>query len=131
VLTAAEIDALERLLDVILPSTSGAGARTAGSIDYVVARLDREDPVLLAALQPHLLVDADPQAVVAALAADPTSFDFQVFRRVRAWAWEGFLCEPRHGGNRDGVGWRRFGANGSPQPRGYTPDELAVERETR
>ncbi|MCU1457443.1 MAG: gluconate 2-dehydrogenase subunit 3 family protein [Actinomycetia bacterium] len=130
-LTADEIDALERLLDVMLPSTSGAGARTAGSIDYVVGRLDREDPVLLAALRPHLRGDTDPDVVVAALAADPDAFDFQVFRRVRAWAWEGFLCEPRHGGNRDEVGWRRFGANGFPQPRGYTADELTVDRETR
>lgn len=125
-LTHQESDALERLLDVILPSTAGAGARTAGSIDYVVARLDREDPVLIAALRPHLHGAADPESVVAALAADPTSFDYQVFRRVRAWAWEGFLCEPHHGGNRDGIGWQRFQANGTPQPRGYTPDELVA-----
>ncbi len=125
-LTADERATLERLLDVILPSTSGAGARTAGSIDYVTARLDREDPALLAALAPHLDGTRDPAAVVAALAADPASPDYQLFRRVRAWAWEGFLCEPQHGGNRDGVGWARFGANGTPQPRGYSVAELRV-----
>ena len=125
-MTADERAALEQFLDVILPSTSGAGARAAGAIDYVTPRLDREDPVLIAALQPHLRRDADPEAVVAALAAEPMSFDYQVFRRIRAWAWEGFLCEPHHGGNRDGIGWQRFQANGTPQPRGYTPDELVA-----
>jgi hypothetical protein len=126
-LSLSEISALDALLDVILPSTSGAGARTAGAIDYVVARIDREDPVLIAALRPHLSSNDDPEAVVAALAADPATFEYQVFRRLRGWAWEGFLCDPKHGGNRDRVGWERFRANGAPQPLGYTPADLRVE----
>jgi hypothetical protein len=127
-LTQDELAMLEALLDVILPTRSGPGARAAGSIDYVVGRLDREDPVLVEALRPYLAGDRDPEDVVATLASDPASVAYQVFRRVRAWAWEGFLCEPQHGGNRNGVGWQRFDANGTPQPRGYTPEELLVEQ---
>ena len=39
------------------------------------------------------------------------------------------LCDPSHGGNRDRLGWKRFGIAGPPQPRGFTPAELGVERE--
>lgn len=122
--------ALAALLAVILPSTSGPGATEAGAVDYVTARLPRESPELVAALRTHLPAAAgDPDATVAALAADPATPDFQVFRRLRQWAWEGFLCEPKHGGNRDQVGWTRFGITGPPQPRGFTPAELAIVEE--
>jgi gluconate 2-dehydrogenase gamma chain len=127
-----ELAALAGALSVVLPSSSGDGAREADAIEYVRRRLDREDPELLAALRLRLRTDgADPAALVANLADVPSgSPDDRLFRRIRAWAWEGFLCDPSHGGNRDRVGWRRFGVAGPPQPRGFTPEELAIVRET-
>jgi len=119
--------ALARLLAVILPSTSGPGATEADAIDYVVGRLHKEDPEIVVGVRAHLPAAAeDPVAVIAALASDPTGPGYQVFRRIRAWAWEGFLCDPKHGGNRDHVGWQRFGIPRSPQPLGWTVEDLEV-----
>lgn len=130
-LSDSERATLTRWLAVILPSDTGPGATEAGAIDYVTGRLHKEDPELIAALRAQLARDETADTVIAGLASDPASYDFQIFRRLRQWAWEGFLCEPKHGGNQNQVGWTRFGINGTPQPRGWTPAELAVIEETR
>lgn len=66
--------------------------------------------------------------MLQAWSADRSDPQWQLFRRVRSWAWEGFLCEPRHGGNRGQAGWTRFGIAGPPQPRGFTAEDLAARR---
>jgi hypothetical protein len=126
-----ELAELADVLSVILPSTSGAGAREADATEYVRRRLHREDPELVIALRLKLQTQGgDPAALVAGLVEGPLgSLDDRLFRRLRASAWEGFLCDPVHGGNRDRVGWARFGISGPPQPGGFTPAELETVRE--
>jgi hypothetical protein len=102
---------LDAVLAVVLPSGSGPGASEARAGEYVRARLagpDRgwRDPLV------HWLETAAgrEEEAVAALAAAPTGdAGGELFTRLRAWAWEGYLCDPVHRGNRDGVGWARFG----------------------
>ncbi len=118
-LTAGERAALAAILAVILPSTSGAGATEAGAVDYVAGRLATEDADQLPGLRAVLVRSGDPGAFVAALAASDAPAARALFARLRAWAWEGFLCDPARSGNRDGVGWARFGFGGSPKARGY------------
>lgn len=129
-LTPHEFDMLERLLACVLPSSSGAGADEARAIDYVRARIATENPEFVAALRDGLgraeAAGLDADGTLRAWSADRTVPQWQLFRRVRSWAWEGFLCEPRHGGNRGGVGWTRFGITGPPQPRGFTLEELVA-----
>jgi Gluconate 2-dehydrogenase subunit 3 len=119
---------LEQLLARVLPSSSGPGADEARAIDYVRARLATENPELVAALRDGIgraeAAGLDADGMLRAWSADRTVPQWQLFRRVRSWAWEGFLCEPRHGGNRGRVGWTRFGITGPPQPRGFTLEEL-------
>jgi hypothetical protein len=51
--------------------------------------------------------EADAVAELAAAGSgDPEG---ELFMRLRSWAWEGYLCDPMRGGNRDGAGWARFG----------------------
>ena len=98
---------LEKLLAVVLPSTTGAGATEAGAVDYVMQRLAGPEHEWLPGLLELVRTAAGrEEAEVARLCADGDPW----FGRLRAWAWEGFLCDPALGGNRDGVGWQRFGA---------------------
>jgi hypothetical protein len=129
-LTPTEIDTLHRLLCAVLPSTSGAGAAEARAVDYVLRRLPGEDPGLVAALRAELPAAAtDPPGTLRRWSADATAPQWRLFRRVRAWAWEGFLCDPAHGGNAGGVGWKRFGVAGAPQPAGFSPADLLATSE--
>lgn len=129
-LTPHELDILDQLLACVLPSTSGPGATEARAIDYVAARLSTETPDTLVALREGIgdaeAAGLDAEETLHAWSADRSSPQWQLFRRVRSWAWEGFLCEPRHGGNQGQVGWTRFGIVGPPQPRGFTPEELVA-----
>jgi hypothetical protein len=129
-LTPDELDMLDQLLACVLPSTSGPGATEARAIDYVAARLSTETTEALVALREGLrhaeAAGLDAEETLHAWSADRSSPQWQLFRRVRSWAWEGFLCEPRHGGNRGQVGWTRFGVVGPPQPRGFAPEELVA-----
>lgn len=106
-LTDPELAGLRAVLSVLLPSTSGPGATEADALEYVRARLEGPLGDRVDALRPVLLrAVGAPEATVAELAAaeDPR------FAELRALAWEGYLCDPAHGGNRDGVGWARFEA---------------------
>jgi len=129
-LTQHELDVLGQLLACVLPSSSGPGAAEARAIDYVAARLPAEDPAVVAALRDGIsraeAAGLDAEGTIRAWSADRSAPPWQLFRRVRSWAWEGFLCEPRHGGNRGQVGWTRFGIAGPPQPRGFTLEELTA-----
>lgn len=110
-----ETAALEAVLSVLLPSTSGPGAAEARAVDHVRARLEGPLADRVDDLRPVLRrAQADPEAAVAELAeaGDPR------FAELRALAWEGFLCDPARGGNRAGVGWERFGAPARRKARG-------------
>ena len=125
--TDRQLDTLARVLEVILPSDSGAGAREADAILYVRSRIDAA-PLALRAEVAVALDDGEenPDGLVARLAADRSHPDWMLFLQLRTWAWEGFLCDPSYGGNRGRAGWRRFGVPGPAQPRGYHPTELAL-----
>jgi len=129
-LTPHELDVLDQLLACVLPSSSGPGATEARAIDYVVARLPTESPEMVAALRDGIkraeAAGLNADAMLRAWSADRSAPQWQLFRRVRAWAWEGFLCDPRHAGNRGQAGWTRFGIAGPPQPDGFTPEELVA-----
>lgn len=99
---------LAELLALVLPSASGPGAREAGAVEYVIGRLVALDADDLPELQTLLGEAAGHEAAcIERLAAD----DNRWFRRLRSWAWEGFLCDPSRGGNRGGVGWSRMNAS--------------------
>ena len=51
--------------------------------------------------------------------------DGAAFWPLRLLALEAAFAHPRHGGNKDGWGWRLLGAVGDPQPRGYRAAEAA------
>jgi hypothetical protein len=106
-LTEPEVSGLSAILSELLPSSSGPGAMEAGALGYVRARLEGPLNHLVEALRPVLQrATTDAEKAVAELAAG----DDPRFEELRALAWEGYLCDPRRGGNRDGVGWGRFGA---------------------
>ncbi len=117
-LTPAQRATLSNMLAAILPSDSGPGARDADATEYVVRRLRGPDSRWLPELRAALDDAAGDEAGWLAAADDEA-----MFRRLRTWAWEGFLCDPAYGGNRDRVGWRRFGFPGDPKERGYGPSE--------
>lgn len=111
VLDDAGSRALDAVLAVLLPSTSGPGATEAGAGDYVRARLAGPDGRWLEDLRNWLSVAAGREREAVAGWADAARDEpaGKAFQQLREWAWEGFLCDPAHGGNKDGIGWRRFG----------------------
>ncbi len=106
-----ESKTLDEVLAVLVPSTYGPGATEAGAGDYVRSRLAGPEARWLEKLRPWLRAAAGREQEAIADWADAASDDpaGEVFEQLRSWAWEGFLCDPAHGGNTDGVGWRRFG----------------------
>jgi gluconate 2-dehydrogenase alpha chain len=106
-----ESETLDVVLGVLLPSTSGSGATDAGAGDYVRARLAGPEARWLEKLRPWLRAAAGREQEAVAGWADAANDDpaGELFEQLRNWAWEGLLCDPAHGGNKDEVGWRRFG----------------------
>jgi hypothetical protein len=106
-----ESKTLDALLAVLLPSTSGPGATEAGAGDYVRSRLAGPDARWIDKLRPWLRAAAGCEQETVAGWAEAANDDpaGQLFEQLRNWAWEGFLCDPARGGNKDEVGWRRFG----------------------
>ena len=102
------------ILDAILPGVADAGAAR-----YVTRWLADASPKDRAALR----------KTVTALRT--TSLDQlrtespQSFFALRLLALEAAFAHPRHGGNRGLWGWRLLGADGDPQPRGFTKREVA------
>lgn len=106
-LTEPEVAGLRAILSELLPSDSGPGAAEAGAIGYVRTRLEGPLSYRVEALRPVLQrATTNAETTVAELAAE----DDPRFAELRALAWEGYLCDPGRGGNRDGIGWDRFGA---------------------
>ena len=126
VLDGPEGAALDAVLAVVLPSTSGAGAAEAEVGRYVRTRLAGPDADWLVLLRRWLtadvlgrtggatagpdgaLADQRAAAAVAALAAEADGPWPGLFEQIRLWAWSGYLCDPGRGGNVGAVGWQRF-----------------------
>jgi hypothetical protein len=110
VLSGPESETLDAVLAVLLPSTSGPGAAEAGAGDYVRSRLAGPDARWLEKLRPWLGMAAGRERDAIADWAGAADDDpaGEVFEQLRSWAWEGFLGDPAHGGNKDQVGWSRF-----------------------
>lgn len=148
-LSPAEWRAADTALARILPSEKGPGAREAGCVNFLDKSLLHEDAHLAplvraglagldavaAARHPGAVFAALPppeqDAVLAGLArgelpgwpAEPPPRAF--FEVLRLEALLGFLCDPRHGGNRGFAGWRRVGYPGPSHPAGgYTPEQM-------
>jgi gluconate 2-dehydrogenase alpha chain len=122
------------LLDALFPGVAGAGAE-----GYVTRWLARSSPkdrarlrktiVMLAAAARkrygRTIASLEPAHVDELIAWLREGADAPAFWTLRLLALEAALAHPRHGGNRDGWGWRLVGAVGDPQPRGFTPLEVA------
>jgi len=148
-LSPAEWRAAGAALERILPSDSGPGAREAGCLNFLDKSLLHEDAHLAplvrsglagldavaAARRPGavfaVLSPEEQDAVLAGLAGGelpgwpPEPPPRAFFDVLRLEALLGFLCDPRHGGNRDFAGWRRLGYPGPAHAAGgYTPEQM-------
>jgi gluconate 2-dehydrogenase gamma chain len=81
-------------------------------------RYGRPFRALDAAEQDAVLADLDRRA----LSEEPDDLG-HLFAVVREHVVQGFFCDPSHGGNRDGVGWRTVGFPGARW--GYSAREMA------
>ena len=111
----------------ILPSDDGPGAAETGVADYIEKALVEELPAsdralvqrglerLEASARDHLgraFSDGSPEQqdeLLRALEALDEPWPRAFLRRLVHLALEGFLCDPRRGGNRDGLGWSFIG----------------------
>jgi gluconate 2-dehydrogenase gamma chain len=133
-----QLATLRALCSHILPSDQDPGATEAGCAEFISSELAKEPfAVLRAILEDGLRsLDATAKGIHATGFAglDSAGRDTCLSQVARlknralngerfahlavVLTLEGFLCAPRHGGNRDGVGWRfaqfepvRFGPN--------------------
>lgn len=140
-----------RLLDAactrILPPVNGVSTADAGCVNFIDKLLAHEERALLpgyraalgalaaaarqrwrrdfAALEPErqdeLLANLEDGALTHWPAAAPAQGEF--FALLRWHTLLGFLADPRHGGNRDGAGWRAIGHAGHLHHAGGVSDE--------
>lgn len=114
---------LAAALERILPEDEhGPGARALGVVGYVEAALARGDEAsrerwraALLALDAQAgapgfaaLAGAEQDRLLEELADDGGTF----FAELRGRALEGVFCDPAHGGNAGGAGWRLLGYDG-------------------
>jgi gluconate 2-dehydrogenase gamma chain len=121
VLSASEAAQIEALTALIVPSdATGPGAREAGVVWYVDAALsqDHEDLAFVRSELVKLAETIREAHGVSALAdlgpeqqlAVATSIqDTDFFDSMRDAALSGMLAHPKHGGNRDKLGWQLIG----------------------
>jgi gluconate 2-dehydrogenase gamma chain len=119
---AAEAADIEALTAQIIPSTDGPGAREAGVIFFIdrsLSTLGREKRDVYTkgmAFAQRKREDLFPgshniaglrsdQQIELVRAMEHTEF----FEVLRADTIVGFLCDPKYGGNRGGVGWKHIG----------------------
>ena len=125
----AQHQALYALCAHLLPGDDGPGASDAGCVEFIEGQLARPEFDLLrsvaqnglqaldAAAQQHAaarfseLTDDQREQVLTLVRADRRrGFDGDRFIHLMlVLVLEGFLSDPVHGGNRDGVGWRYVG----------------------
>jgi gluconate 2-dehydrogenase gamma chain len=138
--TEAEATELAAVCEQIIPSDPGSpGAREAGAIyftDYALGKLQPElQPLFREGLR-DLAAEAhktDPSKRFSELTSDQQiavlgrmeSTEF--FKRSREYTILGFLGDPKHGGNRNEVGWKHIGFDNLGMykpPFGYYDAEL-------
>lgn len=121
---------LEAVVERLIPSDDGPGAREAGVIDYIDralatryhARLRKPFRAFCDEVEETAraewggaftdLDESDQDDVLVAMQGSNATFD-----DVLEFTLEGFLCDPRHGGNRNEVGWNFIGYKpGEPRP---------------
>lgn len=126
-LTEAQRETLAAAASRILPSEDGPGAAEAGVADYVAAALGEErlngwlpffvhglgriEAISLETLGrrfPAATVE-EQEEVLRQLQAMPEPHLRHFFGQLVRLCIEGFLGDPRYGGNRDGLGWRYVG----------------------
>lgn len=144
--------AVEAITTRILPTDDTPGAREAGCVNFIDKALAAEDAEALplyrralaaldglcrrrfdggfasldGAAQDAVLRELESGSVKGWKAddADPAAF----FATVRLHTILGFVSDPRHGGNRDYVGWRTLGYPGSVHHLGgATPEQVRGE----
>jgi gluconate 2-dehydrogenase gamma chain len=129
--TDAQLRALEAAAKRILPSGEGPGAAETGAAE-VCKRAIRDDH--FRAVRPHVLAGLDELQAAARQRfgrdfpdCPPTQQDELLRSIERSGTWrsklffaflihhtlEGFLGEPAHGGNQDGLGWMFIGMEAS------------------
>lgn len=148
-LTPLEWQAVEAITARILPTDDLPGAIEAGCVGFIDKALAHEDASALPAYRRALreldrvclrseggrfaaLTPAVQDGILAALeegrlvgwnaaAADPVAF----FATIRMHTILGFVLDPRHGGNRDHVGWQVMGYPGPVHHLGGAqPDQM-------
>ena len=115
---------LTAVVERLLPSDLGTGARETGAAKYVEQALEHsayrrgveQCLNLLATMAsekdeaPFEELPPERQDVLlGALAEHAEPAVRNVFRTLVTLSLEGFLCRPERGGNRDGLGWRFMG----------------------
>lgn len=140
----------------LLPSDDGPGAAEAGCVNFIDKALAREDVAAkplyvsgIAALgracrsafdKPFEELDAKIQDEVLTKLQDGKFSAWpagsvgqsEFFEAVRTHTIIGYLCDPRYGGNRDYVGWKRLGYPGGRHSLGgYTPQQMLGKEAVR
>lgn len=127
----------------ILPSDDGVGAAETGVAEYIEKTLREEAqradrPLIEAGLDlldslarercGQAFAETSPRQqdeILTHLEQLEQPVPRTFLRRLVHLALEGFLCHPRRGGNRDGLGWRSIGylleeeADDVPEPRSH------------
>lgn len=115
---------LTAVIERLLPSDLGTGARETGAAGYVRRALETSpygrgveqclDLLATTAAEEDdaPFEDLPPERqdeLLSALAEHAEPAVRNVFRTLVTLSLEGFLCRPERGGNRDGLGWRFMG----------------------
>jgi gluconate 2-dehydrogenase gamma chain len=126
-LTGPQRETLAAAAARILPSDDGPGAAEAGVADYVAAALGEERlngwlPLFvhglgrIEAISSETLGKRFPEAtpeeqdaILRQLQTIPEPYLRHFFGQLVRLCIEGFVGDPRYGGNRDGLGWRYVG----------------------
>ena len=128
-------ETIEAATDRIIPADRDPGAREAGVVNYIedtlgtyeaehaplysagVQELDRLARERFTAEQFVSLRPEQQDEILAHLEKEGSPF----FALLVEHTMQGFYGDPRHGGNRDGVGWKMIGFPGPSRPDGYRP----------
>lgn len=128
ILEAGERRTLDAFFGRLIPSDDGPGAREAGVTAYLETQLTTRElaPLLPAVRGTVKLLDrqagnrslaelrpAEQDAVIEALAAGkipaPRFPQKEIFKVLHSLALEGYLGDPKHGGNAGMLGWKAIG----------------------
>jgi gluconate 2-dehydrogenase gamma chain len=126
-LTEAQHATLQALIERILPSDNGVGAKEADVMAYVewvthqtffrdrealvVAGLEFINSISIHLWQKPMTAcsPAQQDETIRTLAEVPKLSCYRFLQCVINMCLAGFLCDPKYGGNRDRVGWKHMG----------------------